>query len=82
MPETPTFVRILNEKNLGNGDCRHSQNEGPMLRLVPEQIHAEDASDAASKQGGGEQGPFRDPPEIFPGLPLVRKHKQQGDGID
>ena len=49
---------------------------------MPCGVHAQQGSHAAAQEGGGHEGGFRDPPQMFFGFQLVCKHKQEGNGID
>lgn len=49
---------------------------------MTECVHTGQSTDAAADDGGGYQGGFRDPPKVFLGTALVRKHKKEGAGID
>ena len=73
----PTIVKAIHKENGG-----HAQNKGPVLRLMPDGVHADETSDAAAEGSSGEKGGLRDAPKIFSGFLLVRKHKQEPDGID
>lgn len=68
--------------NLGYQDQRNTHGELDMLGLVPDGVHAKQASDAAAQGGHGHQGGFRDPPAVMFGFPLVDEHKHKANCID
>ena len=54
----------------------------PRLVLLPEQVHSQKAPHAAAQSRNEQQGGLPDAPAVFPGLPLVHKHKKESKRID
>lgn len=52
---------------LQNQDSRHSDYKIPVLRLMPEHLHAGDGADASAKEGGEEQGFLGNAPFVTAG---------------
>lgn len=61
---------------------RDTKGKFQMSCFMPEGVHSQQTSDAASNGGGSHQCGFRDPLEIFLCHALVRKHKHKTDSID
>jgi len=61
---------------------RNANRKSRVLGLVPEQLHTQQRAQAAADGSSAQKGAFRDPPCLFYGLALVRKHKHKGCGID
>lgn len=71
-----------NQKKLGRQNGRDAEGEFPVPGFMTECVHPNQTANAPTEYGGGEKRRFRDPPEIFLGPELVRKHKCASDGID
>ena len=67
---------------LQNQDSRHSDYKIPVLRLMPEHLHAGDGADASAKEGGEEQGFLGDAPFVTAGPWFVDAHQGEGDEVD
>ena len=61
---------------------RNTKGKLEMLCFVPEGVHAQQGTDAATQYGRHNQRCFRDAPSIFSGFLLVDEHKQKGSCID
>ena len=70
------------QKKLGRQNGRNAEGEFSVPGFMAECVHANQAADASAENGGGEKRRFGDPPEIFLGPELVRKHKCAANGID
>ena len=61
---------------------RDSDGEFGMLRLVAHCVHTQQTAHASAQRRNGHQGRFRNAPEFFLCLVLVRKHKHKTGRID
>ena len=55
------------KQSLRDQDTRHPHHKIPVLRLMPEHLHADDGADASAKEGGKEQGFLGDAPFVTAG---------------
>ena len=67
---------------LRDQDTRHPHHKIPVLRLMPERLHADDGADASAKEGGKEQGFLGDAPFVTAGPWFIDAHQGEGDEID
>ena len=67
---------------LRDQDARHPHHKIPVLRLMPEHLHAGDGADASAKEGGEKQGFLGDTPFVTAGPWFVDAHQGEGDEVD
>ena len=70
------------KQSLRDQDTRHPHHKIPVLRLMPEHLHADDGADASAKEGGEEQGFLGDAPFVTAGPWFVDAHQGKGDEVD
>ena len=63
-------------------DGGDTQGEFQVAGLMADSVHSDQHSDASTHHSHCQKGGFRDPPEVFSGVLLVRKHNQESGGID
>ena len=67
---------------LRDQNTRHPHHKIPVLRLMPEHLHAGDGADASAKEGGEEEGFLGDAPFVAAGPGFIDAHQGEGDEVD
>ena len=74
--------QIKGQGQLQGENYRNAQGEFDMFGLMANGVHPNETAYAAAQGGNAHEGCFGNPPEAPAGFVLVRKHKDEADGID